>query len=109
MFLGDGERDLGHGGSGEPPVEEPSGEGLSMDGEGEGDGVSDLGEGGGIEFEDLGVVGREAPGEMEVGLGSRLIGAAKDIDGPVCVLGNGGGEGDVCSEDDGLGVCGGEN
>ena len=37
MSLGDGERDLGQGGSGEPPVLEPSGEGRSMEGEGEGE------------------------------------------------------------------------
>lgn len=44
--LGDGERDFGQGGRGEPPVEEPSGEGRSIDGEGEGE--EDLGEGGGM-------------------------------------------------------------
>lgn len=44
--LGDGERDFGQGGRGEPPVEDPSGEGRSIEGEGEGDG--DLGEGGGM-------------------------------------------------------------
>jgi len=44
--LGDGERDFGQGGRGEPPVEDPSGEGRSIDGEGEGEG--DLGEGGGM-------------------------------------------------------------
>ena len=44
--LGDGERDFGQGGRGEPPVEDPSGEGRSIEGEGEGEG--DLGEGGGM-------------------------------------------------------------
>ena len=44
--LGDGERDFGQGGRGEPPVEDPSGEGRSIDGEGEGEG--ELGEGGGM-------------------------------------------------------------
>lgn len=78
LFLGDGDRDLGQGGSGEPPVEEPSGEGRSMEGEGVGDGERDLGDvmlGAGSEAvegeEDWGVSGLEAPGEMEVGLGER--------------------------------------
>ena len=44
--LGDGERDFGQGGRGEPPVEDPSGEGRSIEGEGEGE--EDLGEGGGM-------------------------------------------------------------
>ena len=62
-------------GRGEPPFEEPSGEGRSMEGEGEGDGVRERsGEGGGrgrTSSGPPGVEGREAPGLMEVGRGSR--------------------------------------
>ena len=74
LFLGDGDRDLGQGGSGEPPVEDPSGDGRSIEGDGDGDGDSERGEvvAAAAElllFEDLGVSGLEAPGDMEVGLG----------------------------------------
>ena len=67
--FGDGERDFGQGGSGDPPVEEPSGDGRSMEGEGEGEG--DLGDGGGIVELGLGDDGWEAPGEIDVGRGRR--------------------------------------
>jgi len=81
--FGEGERDFGQGGSGEPPVEEPSGEGRSIEGDGEGEGVRDRGDGGGKEFVDLGVVGREAPGEIEVGRGRRFLGGVKARAGAV--------------------------
>ena len=68
--LGDGERDFGQGGRGEPPVEDPSGEGRSIDGEGEGEG--DLGEGGGIVELGRGEDGWDAPGEIDVGRGSKM-------------------------------------
>lgn len=84
LVLGEGERDFGHGGRGEPPVEDPSGEGRSMEGDGDGEGVSDRGEGGGNEVVDLGVVGRDAPGEIEVGLGRRFLGGVKARAGVVC-------------------------
>ena len=77
LFLGEGDRDLGQGGSGEPPVEEPSGEGRSMEGEGVREGDRDRGDvtlGAGseeVEGVDWGVSGLEAPGEIEVGLGER--------------------------------------
>lgn len=84
LFLGEGERDFGQGGRGDPPVEEPSGEGRSIEGDGDGEGVSDLGDGGGKEFVDLGVVGRDAPGDIEVGLGRRFLGGVKASEGAVC-------------------------
>lgn len=95
LVFGEGERDLGHGGRGEPPVEDPSGDGRSIEGDGEGEGVSDRGDGGGKELVDLGVVGRDAPGEIEVGLGRRFFGGVKARSGAVCECGKGGGEGDV--------------
>lgn len=71
VSLGDGECDFGHGGTGDPPVEEPSGDKRSIEGVGDGDGVSERGDGGGRECElERGVSGREAPGEIEVGRGS---------------------------------------
>jgi len=84
FVFGDGERDFGQGGRGEPPVEEPSGEGRSIEGDGDGEGVSERGDGGGKEFADLGVAGRDAPGEIEVGLGSRFFGGVKARAGAVC-------------------------
>lgn len=83
--MGEGDLDFGQGGIGDPPVEEPSGEGRSIEGEGEGEGVSERGEGGGIkELEvERGVSGLEAPGEMEVGRGSRVAGV-EDRSGDVC-------------------------
>ena len=75
-LAGDGERDLTPQdvmqgvGVGEPPLEDPSGEGLSMEGEGEGDGDSErAGEGGSFSVTSVvpGVEGREAPGLIEVG------------------------------------------
>lgn len=71
LFLGEGDLDLGQGGRGDPPVDDPSGDGRSIDGEGEGEGLSDLGDVSAIEllFDDLGVSGLEAPGDIEVGLG----------------------------------------
>ena len=68
--LGDGERDFGQGGRGEPPVEDPSGEGRSIEGEGEGEGH--LGEGGGMVELGRGEDGWEAPGEIDVGRGRRI-------------------------------------
>ena len=75
LFFGDGDLDFGQGGRGEPPVEDPSGEGRSMDGDGEGEGLSDLGEVKAIEllFDDLGVSGLEAPGDIDVGLGDNKV------------------------------------
>jgi len=107
LFLGEGDRDFGQGGRGDPPVEEPSGEGRSMEGDGDGEGVSDLGDGGGKELVDLGVVGRDAPGDIDVGLGRRFLGGVKAREGAVCEWGKGGGEGDVWS-DDRQGEAGGE-
>ena len=74
LVLGEGERDFGQGGRGDPPVEDPSGDGRSIEGEGEGEGVNDLGEGAGSELlEDLGVEGRDSPGDIEVGLASKFV------------------------------------
>lgn len=69
LFLGEG--DLDFGGSGDPPVEDPSGDGRSIDGEGDGEGLNDLGDVRTMEllWEDFGVSGLEAPGDIEVGLG----------------------------------------
>lgn len=78
---GEGERDLTPQdvmqgvGVGEPPLEDPSGEGRSIDGEGEGDGERDRGgDGGSVSAKSVlpGVEGRDAPGLMEVGRARRL-------------------------------------
>lgn len=76
LFLGDGDLDLGHGGSGDPPVEEPSGDGRSMDGEGVGDGERERGEVVAASkelllFDDFGVSGLDAPGDIDVGRGDK--------------------------------------
>ena len=74
LLFGEGDLDLG--GNGDPPVDDPSGDGRSIDGEGEGEGLKDLGDVRTMELllDDLGVSGLDAPGDIDVGLGdSKLI------------------------------------
>ena len=73
LLLGEGDLDLG--GNGDPPVDDPSGEGRSMDGEGEGEGLNDLGDVRTMELllDDLGVSGLDAPGDIDVGLGDNKL------------------------------------
>ena len=73
LFLGEG--DLDFGGNGDPPVDDPSGDGRSIDGEGDGEGLNDLGDVRTMELllEDFGVSGLEAPGDIDVGLGDNKL------------------------------------
>ena len=56
-------------------MDDPSGEGRSIEGEGEGEGLSDLGEVSTMEllWDDLGVSGLDAPGDIDVGLGDNKL------------------------------------
>jgi len=108
LFLGDGDLDLDdllddQGGKGDPPVDDPSGEGLSMDGDGEGEVDTESGEETTkwslestlLDLDDFGVSGLDAPGDIEVGLADRWLedaGASDSVSVEDCCTGDEGEE-----------------